>query len=206
MKTRKKYWTKTILLLVISGLWACTEKETIIRSGDLTLRVNQQLHTFLQSTPTDTKDLMEGFQPTEYLILSGEKLTDFDLSVYNETPITTNLGKGVRHTFSGKNKPTGITKQLALTVYEAFPDFMTTQVHYINESDQPLTYKSWVNNGYHLISQDEPPFWAFQGSSSGARADWIKPVTPGFYQENYLGMNSSDYGGGIPVPGVLNNR
>jgi len=204
MKTLKKYWTKTFLLLAISGSWSCAEKETIISSGDLTLRVNHQLHTSLQSTKTDAKDLMEGFQPTEYLILSEEKLTNFDLSAYEETSITTTLGEGVRHSFSGKNTATGITKQLVLTVYEAFPNFITTQVRYINESDHPLTYKSWVNNGYHLISQDEPPFWAFQGSSSGARADWIKPVNPGFYQDNYLGMNSSDYGGGIPVTDIWN--
>ena len=206
MKMRKNYWTKTILLLAISGFWSCAEKEIIIQSGDLSLQVNDQLHTFLQSSKTGSTDLMMGFQPTEYLIHSEGKLTDFDLSAYEETPVTMASEKGVRHTFSGKNAATGLTKQLILTVYEAFSNLITTQVRYVNESNHPLTYKSWVNNGYQLISQDEPPFWAFQGSSSGARADWIKPVNPGFYQENYMGMNSSDYGGGIPVTDVWNRN
>ena len=41
--------------------------------------------------------------------------------------------------------------------------------------------------------------WSFQPTSTSAQADWVLPVCPGFRQENYLGMNNTDYGGGIPM-------
>jgi alpha-galactosidase len=53
-----------------------------------------------------------------------------------------------------------------------------------------------------LSAGDAPSFWAFQGSSSGSRSDWIKPLEPGYYQKNYMGMNDTDYGGGIPLTSV----
>jgi len=34
------------------------------------------------------------------------------------------------------------------------------------------------------------------------RPDWIVPLKAGFKQENYLGMNATDYGGGTPVVDV----
>jgi len=48
-------------------------------------------------------------------------------------------------------------------------------------------------------SQQPYAFWSFQGASYESRPDWILPLKPDFYQENFLGMNASDYGGGVPV-------
>ena len=57
-----------------------------------------------------------------------------------------------------------------------------------------------MNNEYNIIpSNDSTKFWSFQGSSHEDRRDWIKKVKPGFYEKNFMGMNASDYGGGIPV-------
>jgi hypothetical protein len=33
-------------------------------------------------------------------------------------------------------------------------------------------------------------------------ARWVVPLKPGFRQENFLGMNATDYGGGTPVVDV----
>ena len=46
------------------------------------------------------------------------------------------------------------------------------------------------------------PFWSFQSGSYERRPDWIVPLHAGFSQENYLGMNASDYGGGTPIVDV----
>ena len=35
-----------------------------------------------------------------------------------------------------------------------------------------------------------------------SRPDWVLPLKPGFKQENFLGMNASDYGGGTPIVDV----
>jgi alpha-galactosidase len=50
----------------------------------------------------------------------------------------------------------------------------------------------------------QPDFWMFVGSSSEARQDWIRPLDRDTLIENYLGMNDTDYGGGVPCVVVWN--
>ena len=84
--------------------------------------------------------------------------------------------------------------------YEAFPNMIIFNVSYVNSGIENIRVNAWVNHAYSLKAQDDDPgFWSFQGSSSTDRADWVQALAPGFYQENYMGMNQSDYGGGIPV-------
>ncbi len=63
---------------------------------------------------------------------------------------------------------------------------------------KPVTVK-----GYELcrteVEAKEDVVWSLQPTSTNARLDWVLPVKEGFEKENYLGMNNSDYGGGIPV-------
>jgi len=72
---------------------------------------------------------------------------------------------------------------------------------------------SFVNSGWDDISVDaietsrivlDNPgeVWSLQPSSSGERKDWVLEVPKGFSQQNFLGMNGSDYGGGIPMVSV----
>jgi alpha-galactosidase len=44
-----------------------------------------------------------------------------------------------------------------------------------------------------------PPFWSYQSGSYEKRPNWILPLHANFQQENFLGMNASDYGGGTPI-------
>lgn len=204
MRMQRKFWNKISCgFVAIITLVSCSEETVTIQNGDLKMQVNAKLHTLITSQKSGTKPLQSDFQASEYLELPNGGLVDFEMNSSDEERITGEAGEGTRYTLTGKNEEAGIAKQLTLTVYDSFPDFMTTQVIYINESDRDLPVKAWANNAYSLQSQqDEPPFWAFQGSSSGARADWIKPVKAGYYQKNYMGMNNSDYGGGIPVTDI----
>ncbi|MBQ3660259.1 MAG: alpha-galactosidase [Bacteroidales bacterium] len=68
---------------------------------------------------------------------------------------------------------------------------------------------TFVNNGTAAVIVDAmessrieicgKKVWSLQATSSEDRKDWLLPVNKGFYQRNYLGMNQSDYGGGIPM-------
>jgi alpha-galactosidase len=62
----------------------------------------------------------------------------------------------------------------------------------------------WTNQHYHQASTlaAEPSFWSYQSGSYEKRPDWVLPLKPGFKQENFLGMNDPDYGGGTPVSDV----
>src|SRR5690606_38359842 len=155
-------------------------------NGGLLLQVNDKLHTCMISQKSVAKPLQEAFQPSEYMELPDDRLAEFSMHSTREEKITGEAGEGTRNVVSETNSETGLTKELILTAYANFPGLITTSVAYINPSDKDVAVNSWVNNRYQLLSQgDEPPFWAFPGSSSGARADWIKPVTPGYYQKNY---------------------
>src|SRR4029077_2190772 len=43
---------------------------------------------------------------------------------------------------------------------------------------------------------------SYQSGSYEKRPNWVVPLKAGFHQENFLGMNASDYGGGTPVVDV----
>jgi alpha-galactosidase len=47
-----------------------------------------------------------------------------------------------------------------------------------------------------------PAFRSYQDGSYEKRPNWIVPLHTKFQQENYLGMNASDYGGGTPIVDV----
>jgi alpha-galactosidase len=50
----------------------------------------------------------------------------------------------------------------------------------------------------------DPAFWVFVGSSSELRKDWIQPLDHDTLIVNHMGMNNSDYGGGVPCAVVWN--
>ncbi len=54
----------------------------------------------------------------------------------------------------------------------------------------------------HGVSAGEPQFWSYCGSTHADRRDWVQPVRAGFAQDNFMGMNASDYGGGTPIVDV----
>ena len=98
-----------------------------------------------------------------------------------------------------------MTKRVTVALYEDFPGVALFSVEYANSAEPDLRIESWTNNRYQIPSQprqQEPAFWSFQPGSYEDRRDWVVPLRAGFQQDNYLGMNASDYGGGTPVVDV----
>ena len=64
-----------------------------------------------------------------------------------------------------------------------------------------LTLRSvcFVNNGKNTVSID-----AIETSPISVEGTEVWSFQDGFYQRNYLGMNASDYGGGIPMVSIWN--
>jgi len=90
--------------------------------------------------------------------------------------------------------------QFDLRVFRAHPDALFARARLLAPSE-------WHPESLSLLSTQMPAasapdstlLWAFQGASYEARPDWIMPIKPGYRRDNYMGMNASDYGGGIPV-------
>jgi alpha-galactosidase len=186
--------TATCLIL------ASCNKVTEIDNGDLKIEFNKQMHSKinLQSgTP-----LMNDFVNAEYLETPDFKTGDFTLNSSDTKEVTGKAGKGKSTILSGswKNTDYSLEKIVTVTVFDSFPDMAFYKVRYVNKGERELQVTKWVNHQY-LINEtgDSPAFWSFQGSSTGAREDWMLPVDSAFSQKNFMGMNNTDYGGGIPV-------
>ncbi len=139
------------------------------------------------------------FVPSEYVVVGGEEVTDFAIGDDAVRDVTDAIGAGKRHTLTGTSG--SLRKNVAVTTYDNFPTMAVFEVTYVNEGDDEISIDRWVNNHYAVRAGDTrgDAFWSYQSGSYSRRPDWILPVNAGFDQENYLGMNASDYGGGTPV-------
>ena len=110
-------------------------------------------------------------------------------------------GRRIRLTGLAEN---GIEKTVQITLYQQFPGFALYRVSYRNLSDRTLSVKGWTNGACRIAGRDTggPAFWSFSGGSYADRRDWVQPVEKGFSQANFMGMTSSDYGGGTPIVDV----
>ena len=98
-----------------------------------------------------------------------------------------------------------LKKTVVLTVYDDFPRTIFYEVEYTNTGTGEVAVEGWTNNSYSLAagpSKDGTSFWSFEPGSYQRRPDWVVPLKKDFKQENFLGMNAPDYGGGTPVVDV----
>jgi alpha-galactosidase len=142
------------------------------------------------------------FGPSEFVATPELAVQDFALAGQKRENVRDPRGHGRRLTITGK--AAGLEKTVAITVYDEFPRMAFFQVRYRNQSGAAIHLTGWTNNRYTVDSAGagEPEFWSYQSGSYKNRPDWIMPLKVGFKQENFLGMNSTDYGGGTPVADV----
>ena len=83
-------------------------------------------------------------------------------------------------------------------------DGMTIRnIGFVNTTGKDLLVDAMETSAISIEGGD---IWSLQPSSTAERKDWVLPVPKGFYQKNYLGMNDSDYGGGIPMVSLWNEE
>ena len=83
------------------------------------------------------------------------------------------------------------------------PGMALRYVDFVNEGSKPIRADAFETSAIELNGKE---IWTFQPTSTSWRKDWAFPVSGGFYQRNYLGMNDSDYGGGIPMVSLWNQE
>jgi len=143
------------------------------------------------------------FTPSEFIRVSGRDVTDFSLQDQKRGLVRDQLGSGSRTILIGIAPL--LRKAVTVTVYDAFPRTAIFEVSYTNTGNSDLSVSGWTNQHYSIgapASAAQPAFWSYQSGSYEKRPDWVLPLKPGFTQENFLGMNASDYGGGTPVVDV----
>lgn len=199
MKNIRKFTLSGSLCLI---LLSCGNVSNDLSNGNLGFEINDRMQTRLQWIPANANQLVD-FSSSDHLIMDdGTEYELFALNKKTKAAISDSIGKGEVFSFTGDTVLNNgrLTKILTVIKYRDFPDMLLTKTSYINNTEGPLFVKGIRNNNYEIIGgSDTPGFWSFQGESTSERADWILPVVGQFFQRNYMGMNNSDYGGGIPV-------
>ncbi len=192
-----------LALLVITGASAPLQAPTSlvrVEGRQIIVEFDRHLHSRVIARIGESPVLLGDFAPSEYLRASGSDLRDFALRGVIRRRVRDEFGAGRQTVLTGENG--SLRKIVRATVYDEFPRQVFLDVEYQNIGAGELTVESWTNHHYSLAASappSDPPFWSFQPGSYSKRPDWVLPMRPGFRQENFLGMNATDYGGGTPV-------
>jgi alpha-galactosidase len=140
------------------------------------------------------------FGPSEFLSGAAQ---DFSVTSHRTQTVRDELGRGRQLTVIGSAGQ--LQKSVVVTVYDDIPRMAFFQAHYANKGTDVMRVTGWTNNRYTVDAQagaGDPAFWSYEAGSYRNRPDWVLPLKPGFKQENFLGMNATDYGGGTPVADI----
>lgn len=185
------------VLACILSLIGCKESSHDIISGSLIYRIDDKMHIYVGSQKEGAAEIYKEYIPADYLTAREFTAKDFNLKeAANEKN-----GENDLYHFTGVYNENGfsIEKQVNITVSPDYPDMIWCDISYINRGEKDAYVTSWMNHNLRIDQNTDSVIWSLQASSSSRRDDWILPVTPGYSYKNFMGMNNSDYGGGIPV-------
>jgi len=171
-----------------------------IQGGNLRIEFDHQLRSRVIARFDETQTRIGPFTASETVTTADKAWTGFLLTSQKHERTKDTFGEGERLTVEGKAG--ALTKTVIVTVYDDFPAMAFFDVQYTNTGKTKLAIKSWTNNSYIVNAQPStalPAFWSYQSGSYEKRLNWILPLHTKFQQENYQGMNASDYGGGTPI-------
>lgn len=147
---------------------------------------------------------MTAWGPSEYLLRADDRhIADFAIKHQLRDTIDDANGPGTRLTLRG-TAVEDVEKTVTVTLYRRHPGIALVRVAYRNTAPGILSFRSWTNGDVRVSAAGTraPAFWCYSGASYEDRRDWVQPVEPGFAQDNFLGMEASDYGGGTPIVDV----
>ncbi len=174
-----------------------------IQSPDLRIEFDNNMRSRVVARLNGKEVPLGAFSASETVKGNERSWDDFALTSESHDRVTDSFGGGERLTLTGKSGV--LRKNLSVIIYDEFPNLAVFDVSYTNMGKSELTILEWNNNAYMIDAQHAPaevPFWSFQSGSYERRPNWLVPLHAGFSQENYLGMNASDYGGGTPIVDV----
>ena len=172
--------------------------------GTLRLDWNTRLHMRVSRRVESRWVPLTNWGRSDYLLRDdGRHIADFALQHQARSSIDDAGGPGTRLTLTGISAD-GVEKTVTVTVYERRAGMALVRVAYRNTAPTILSFRSWTNGDAELIAVGAraPAFWCYSGASYEDRRDWVQPVAAGFAQDNFLGMEASDYGGGTPIVDV----
>jgi alpha-galactosidase len=198
-----RFWIVFTVVFTSCSLAAAADIPTgkpQIQGGNLRVEFDNRLRSRVVARFGKTETVMGPFTDSESVTTADKLWTGFLLTSHKSERTKDAFGDGERLIVEGKAG--ALTKTVSVTVYDDFPAMAFFEVQYTNTGKTELAFKSWTNNAYKMNAQRSvgpPAFWSYQSGSYEKRPNWIVPLYINFQQENYQGMNASDYGGGTPI-------
>jgi alpha-galactosidase len=183
-----------------------TDSRTSATLEDSAVRIewDARLHTRVSRRAGERWIPMSLWGASDYLLgEDGQHLANFALDHHSQISVEEVNGPGTRLELVGISVK-GIEKTVTATLYKHHPGFMLIRVAYRNKASSILSFCSWTNGDARMpaLGSQTPAFWCYSGATYEDRRDWLQPVKAGFAQDNFLGMEASDYGGGTPIVDV----
>ena len=172
----------------------------VARNAQVLLEFDSKTRTRVVAKVAGKRLILGPFSPSETVVVNGDRLQDFVLKHHEEQSFSDGRGVGKRLTiiaFAGE-----IEKEETVDSFKNFPTMLFVTVKYTNRGTQAVSVDGWTSQAHTIqagVVKDGTAFWSLESGSYKQRPDWAIPLKPGFKQENFLGMNSDDYGGGTPV-------
>jgi len=182
-----------------SGTALSTTPDLQLQSAVLRIEFDHHLRSRIVALLGPSPKILAPFSASE-TVAGIRTWSDFALSASRREHVSDAFGSGERLFLTGKSGD--LRKDVSVTIYSEFPSFAIFDVTYTNSGTTRITTHGWANNQYSLSAMSATrgqAFWSYQSGSYEKRPDWVVPLHAGFKQENFLGMNASDYGGGTPV-------
>ncbi len=189
-----------LAVLALVGAPGYAAQGARVAGKNIRIEFDSAMHSRVIATLGGRERVIGDFTPSEFLRVSGNDVTDFSLQDQKREPVRDRLGSGFQTVITGTAP--SLKKTVTVTVYDQFPRMAFFEVSYTNTGKSDLSVAGWTNQHYAIrapATNAQPAFWSYQSGSYEKRPDWVLPLKPGFQQENYLGMNAPDYGGGTPV-------
>ncbi len=184
----------TVALLLSS----CGGGVLSLTNGDLNISIDGRMRTSIHSLNSSTQEFYGGHVESDALIAAEFIASSFRLSDVerSEGP------EGEIYRLKGVYDGDGfrVEKHQTITLPVDHPGMAFFETSYLNIGTTEATVLGWRSHASRVGS--DSPVWSFQPSSSSRREDWIREVAPGYSERNWLGMNDSDYGGGMPIVNI----
>ena len=182
---------------------AQTGRGAKIQGQDLRIEFDSSLRSRVVALLGGKEIALGPFAATDSLQTTTGTWSLFHLVSESTDRVQDSIGPGQKFTLTGSAP--SLTKTITATIYDRFRAMVVFDVQYTNTGRTNLAVTQWTNNHYTVERQRgsrAPAFWSYQSGSYEKRPNWILPLKVGFRQQNYLGMNARDYGGGTPVVDV----
>jgi alpha-galactosidase len=187
----------------LSAQASAAQLKAHVESANIRVEFDSLLHSRVLAKFDGKEIQLADFSPSEFVSTADSAIRDFQATSSKQENIRDKRGSGHRLSMTGVSG--GLRKTIVVTIYDEMPRMAFLEARYTNRGHGALHINGWTNHSYVIPAAPgggDPAFWSYQSGSYRNRPDWVLPLKAEFKQENFLGMNATDYGGGTPVSDV----